>query len=151
MQQKNEIINITNNVGTLADQRKWIELETLFASKVNLDYSSMTQQAAEILTPKEIMQRWSTFLPGFDWTSHKNTNQKVSIQNQKAKVYSDVKAVHYIKDAKDGEFWVVNGSYDYELSNIDGEWKITSMRLNFKDTQGNNNLPTLALEKMKGK
>lgn len=148
--QKHEIINIIDNVGTLADARKWSELENLFDKKVLLDYSSMTKQPAETLSTKEIMNRWSAFLPGFDWTSHKNTNQKVTlIDATHAKATSDIKATHYIKGANGGEFWVVNGSYDYTLTNKNGAWKIEYMKLNFKSTEGNNNLPNLALKRAK--
>lgn len=146
--EKNKIINITENVGTLADSKSWDKLANLFATKVNLDYSSMTKQPAETLTPQEIMQRWSAFLPGFDWTSHKNTNPIVKITGNKATVHSDVRATHYIKGVKDGEFWVVDGSYDYELENITGTWKITSMKLNFEKTAGNDNLPAVALKRV---
>lgn len=147
---KQEIINIIDNVGTLADAKDWEKLKTLFDKKVLLDYSSMTKQPAETISNDEIMKRWSGFLPGFDYTSHKNINQSVNIiNNNQAKANSDVKATHYIKGAKDGEFWVVNGSYDYTLNKIDGQWKVAYMKLNFKDTEGNNDLPNLALQRAK--
>ena len=141
------LVRIVDNVGTYTDQRRWNDLQELFAESVVLDYSSFTGQNAEHLSPKQIIERWAGFLPGFDITQHKMINHAVEARADGSwGVHADVRAFHFIDGVEGGTAWVVDGSYDFTVNQ---EGRITMMRLNFEKTLGNNDLPNIAIERMK--
>lgn len=133
-------------VGLYADEQRWLELKPLFAEQVVLDYASMTGQPAETLSPDVIVNRWKTFLPGFDRTHHHMTNHDIRIQGDTAVSISTVQAIHQIKGH---ETWTVYGTYHHKLSRFGSGWKIEAMRLNFSFAQGNTDLPQIALDRLK--
>lgn len=144
-EENNELIAHVSNVGTYADQHRWEDLQALFADQVLLDYSSFTGQAAQQLTPKEITDQWSPSFLGFDLTQHKMRNFSVEKNsNGSWHITADVRAIHFINNAPNGSSWIVDGSYDFTVNEAK---KITMMRFNFDKTIGNNELPTIALNR----
>lgn len=130
------------------DNGNWNGVEAQFASKVILDYSSMTGNPSEALKPEDITSAWKTVLPGFTHTHHQIGNFIVEMDNNEARVFCYGTATHYLED-KGGNVWTVVGSYDFDLENMQGDWKITSMTFNFKYMDGNASLIQKAIENVK--
>lgn len=136
------------NLFVATDQHNWTLVEQIFNQEVVLDYSSMNSNPAATLTPQEITSVWKTILPGFEHTHHQIGNFIWEENGNKATVFCYGTATHYLIDEK-GNTWTVVGSYDFELIKIDNEWKITSMKFNFKYQDGNTSLPQKAMNKLK--
>ncbi|MEM6686843.1 MAG: nuclear transport factor 2 family protein [Bacteroidota bacterium] len=131
-----------------SDQRNWTGVAAQFASKVTLDYASMTGNPATALTPTDITNAWKTVLPGFTSTQHQLGNFLTEVNDTKAHVFCYGTATHYLED-ENGNIWTVVGSYDFDLEKIDNQWKIHSMKFNFKYQDGNTNLVQKAIENVK--
>jgi hypothetical protein len=145
------IIDAVNSVGTLADFRKWEELESVFADHVVLDYSSMGAPV-ETKAPKEITTAWKGLLPGFDLTQHFISNHKVTIKDNEAECFSYVNAFHVLKNnSGNGDTWSVMGYYDHHLSKLNNKWKVDKMKLTVTYIGGNTDLPKLAMEALNAK
>ncbi len=134
-----------DRVGLYADQHRWQDLRQLFADRVRLDYSSMTGKPAEMLHPEKIIDRWKSFLPGFDRTHHYMTNHDIVVDGDQARSTTTVQAVHFIKDH---ETWNVYGTYEHHLLRSGGQWKIDEMTLMFTFMEGDLDLPKIAMERM---
>ncbi len=127
------------------DQRDWQKVEASFVSEVLLDYSSMTGNPASKLTPSQIITSWKGILPGFEYTHHQLGNFLTTTEDSKANVFCYGTASHYLTD-ESGNLWVVVGSYDFELEQDQRkEWRISSMKFNFKYQEGNLSLPAKAM------
>lgn len=116
-----------------ADERNWQKAHNAMASKVLLDYTSMTGGEPALLTPQEITTAWANFLPGFDKTHHQLSN----FQQQANTITFDGKADHYLNDS----VWTVVGDYYAEVSE---EGKVSLLKFNFKEQSGDTGLPTQA-------
>ena len=103
--------------------------------------------AAEELSPKEITDSWKAILPGFTATHHQVGNFQSSIQDEKAHVFCYGTATHFLED-ENGNIWTVVGSYDFDLAQTANEWKITTMKFNFKYMDGNTGLPEKAMKSL---
>ena len=126
-----------NAFSSLADQGAFEYLGRLLAPKVRVDYRSLFGGEAEVLDRTELMQRWASFLPGFDATFHELSNMHISSTNNKrASVNVDVTASHYL----DTGFWAVSGQYEFELERNHGNWKINSIKLIAKSEQGSRDI-----------
>lgn len=148
MNETQKIQETVINVFVNSDNRNWKEVEAQFASKVNLDYSSMSGQPASEVTPEQITSSWKTVLPGFTHTHHQIGNFITEINGNKAHSFCYGTATHYLED-ENGNVWTVVGSYDFDLENINGNWKITSMKFNYKYQDGNGKLIEKAIENTK--
>lgn len=145
---REKIIAIVNDIGTLADQCDWNRLAQMFADAVLLDYTSMVGGKPETLSPQEIMVRWKSILPGFDMTQHKITDHKVELHHNQADVYSKVMALHYIAGSLGGEIWIVQGEYYHHLIQTKDGWKVNKMKFIVGEIRGNNDLPGLAIRRV---
>jgi hypothetical protein len=128
-----------------SDERNWEKVETIFAEKVVLDYSSMNGNPAVELTPNQITTAWKGILPGFESTHHQLGNFITEVHGENAKVFCYGTATHYLTD-NNGNLWTVVGSYNFDLKKIDNQWRITSMKFNFKYQDGNTSLPEKAIK-----
>ncbi|TYA65948.1 nuclear transport factor 2 family protein [Seonamhaeicola marinus] len=150
MDNKVNIQEVITSLFVNTDKRNWAEVEAQFAPKVALDYSSMTGNKAEELTPTQITEAWKKVLPGFTHTNHQIGNFITTVKNASAKVFCYGTATHYLKDSK-GDVWIVVGSYDFNLEKSGSKWKIVSMTFNFKYQDGNEMLVGKAIENAKAK
>lgn len=143
--------NINETVAQLfvaSDNREWNKVEAIFADEVELDYSSMNGNPAVVLGPKQITDSWKTILPGFASTHHQLGNFITKLNGITANVFCYGTATHYLEHEA-GNIWTVVGSYNIELKQIDGKWRVSKMKLNFKYQDGNTQLPQAAIENVK--
>ncbi|MEM9340944.1 MAG: nuclear transport factor 2 family protein [Bacteroidota bacterium] len=126
------------------DQRDWQTVQQSFSDEVVLDYSSMNGHPASKLTPAQIIDAWKGVLPGFEHTHHQLGNFRTQVDGNKAAVFCYGTASHYLSDPT-GNLWIVVGTYDFELEQQQGAWKITSMTFHYKYQDGNTSLPAKAM------
>jgi hypothetical protein len=140
--------NVTSTITHLfavTDQRDWQQVESAFADRVLLDYTSTTGQAPAWLTPRQIVDIWSGLLPGFDKTHHELSDIEISENQDSATAHYKGKAEHFI----DNEVWVVEGTYETTLLKKGGDWVVSQFKFNLKDWSGNRQLAAIAIERMK--
>ena len=131
------------------DQSNWEGVKQAFNAEVLLDYSSMNGSPASELTPDQIISAWKGILPGFESTHHQLGNFVSSIDGTKASVFCYGTASHFLTNEK-GSLWTVVGTYNFELiQDAQENWKISSMKFNFKFQNGNTTLPEIAISKIK--
>lgn len=128
-----------------ADERNWQKSASVMSNNVLLDYSSMTGNAATLLTPEEIMTAWASFLPGFDRTNHQLSDFTINTNGLTALAHYRGKADHFLN----GEVWTVDGTYDTKLvCTNNNNWLIIEHKFNLEAQTGNTSLPQSAVQKM---
>lgn len=147
-QNMNQAQETVTNLFIATDAQDWQMVADSFAEKVELDYSSMSGNPAVELSPEEIVESWKGILPGFLHTHHQLGNFIVKENGSIAQVFCYGTATHYLPD-ENGDVWAVVGSYDFELIQNNGLWKITKMKFNFKYQTGNLSLPEKAIATLK--
>ena len=128
-----------------ADERNWFKIKSVLSQQVLLDYSSMTGEPAALVTPEQIVDAWSAFLPGFDRTNHRLSDFKVDRNNREAVTTYNGRADHFLSES----VWTVEGSYSTEVKLINGSWLITAHTFHFKKQSGDLTLAEQVKEKMK--
>jgi hypothetical protein len=140
-----KIIETISAVFSGADERNWEKVQNAMAHNVLLDYASLSGSPAAVLPSKQIIETWKNFLPGFDRTHHQLSNFQVTPEGNAAKVHCNGKADHFI----DKDVWTVEGTYDAEVMQTDGQWVATMLKFNLSKQSGNTSLPARAIEKLK--
>ena len=147
--QKMNIIQETiHKLFIATDQQDWKTVQRCFASKVILDYSSMTGNPAATVTPQQMIESWQGILPGFEHTHHQLGNFLIQENPEWATAFCYGTATHYLEN-EGQNLWNVVGSYDFKLTPLQGDWKISKMKFNFKYQTGNTALPQLAINQVK--
>jgi hypothetical protein len=143
------IIEAVHRFFIAVDDRDWKVVETSFSDTVLLDYTSLVGGEPASLKPDQIIDSWKKVLPGFDKTHHQLGNYLTEVNSKQAKVFCYGTATHYLVNETGNNVWTVVGSYDFELNELKNTWQITKMKFNFKYSDGNNDLPKLAQERLK--
>lgn len=147
--QELEVQKVVNMLFINTDNRNWETVENCFAEQVNLDYTSMIDGQPAQLKPEQITGSWKGVLPGFDFTHHQTGNFVTEVSDSTATVFCYGTASHYLANDTKNNLWIVVGSYDFGLKKVNNQWKINSMKFNYKFQDGNSDLPKLAQEKLK--
>ena len=127
------------------DNRDWKNVNSCFASKVFLDYTSFAGGKSAVLTPQEITGSWSGFLPKFDATHHQIGNIVVKSDKENADVFCYGTAMHFKKIDSNNNVWIVVGTYDFHLIRKENNWLIDKMKFNFNFQYGNEELPKMVM------
>lgn len=144
-QEMNHVNTRVTELFVATDNRNWEKVVRIFAPKVILDYSSMNGNPPSELTPNQIIEAWKGILPGFESTHHQLGNFITEINGNKASLFCYGTATHYLTDEK-GNLWTVVGSYNFDLEKMNNQWRVTSMKFNFKYQDGNTSLPEKAIK-----
>jgi len=141
-------IEAVNRLFIAADNRNWPVVSNSLSNEVLLDYTSMAGGEPATLKASQIIEAWRALLPGFEKTHHQLGNHIVTVSGNEAKVFCYGTATHLLKNDSNNNFWIVVGSYDFDLKK-EGVWRISKMKFNLKYLDGNLELPKLAQERIK--
>lgn len=141
----NAIIQQIKTLFAAVDARDWQTVRSVMADSLLLDYSSVNGIPATVLSPEEITNAWSSFLPGFDRTQHQVSDFAIHSQDSNVAVHFKGNAQHWISD----DCWLVTGTYDITLSQLDDFWLVTAMKFSFESQSSDTTLPSLAQGRMK--
>lgn len=120
------------------DERDWNAVESCFAESFVFDMTSMTGGQPATMTPRQVAQMWSEGLKPLDHVHHQAGNFRTEINGDRARVRCYGIALHHrsnIKAAEKTRRFV--GTYDYELAQQQGSWRITSFKFLLKFIDGN--------------
>ncbi|MBY5624363.1 nuclear transport factor 2 family protein [Rhizobium leguminosarum] len=138
------IIDTITDIAAGADRRQWDRVRGAFADTVTLDYTGLWGGEPSTQPAEAVIQQWSAFLPGFDRTLHLVSNHAiVESAGSIAVAEADFQAVHRIG----AESWVLMGHYRYDLTKIDGTWKVSRLVMTPNHETGNRALVNRAAER----
>jgi hypothetical protein len=149
------IIETIDAIGYHADRDQWDRVAELFnPAGAVIDYTSYAAASVgaaepEKLAPGDIVARWKTVLPGYDYTQHLISNHLVRIEGDEAVATSVVYATHILSGARGGETWTFLGDYLHRLVRTPAGWKVDRMTANLRAELGNPELPQLAAERVR--
>lgn len=141
------IIETCTRMGWHADQREWDRLETIFADKVVLDYTSLNGGEPATLTPGQIVGAWSGLLGSFDATQHLITNHLVTVDVDTAVCTASFQATHRLANPFGSPLWTLGGTYRFDLVRVGDGWKISGVVMTATWADGNKDLMALAAGK----
>lgn len=123
---------LVRNFGAFADAGLFTHLESLFAPRVHVDYSSLNGQAPASVEPAALMREWAAVLPGFDATFHNIDELDVALRGDTAAAGARVCADHFVA----GLYWRVAGRYEFVFRRIDGRWRMETLRFLLREEEG---------------
>ena len=119
------------------DERDWPTLEDCFSNPFTLDMTSMVGGVPAILTPQQVASAWSEGFKPLDAVHHQIGNMRTSLKGDSALVLCHGVALHHRSAAQGLKSRVFVGTYEVQLSEDGGSWRITRLVFNLKFLDGN--------------
>jgi SnoaL-like domain len=137
MSDRDEIVELTSNLGLLVDARHWDAVQGLFWETVDVDYTSLNGGEPASMPPADLVGGWREMLERLQATQHLIAGQVVRVDGDEATAAANVTATHVRPNASGGPHWVVGGRYDFGLRRTDGGWRISALTLTVAWATGN--------------
>ena len=139
---REQVVETVNKLFVYTDDRQWQKLlDEVFSERVLFDMASAGGGEAVRIEAKEICDQWEKGFEGIDAVHHQAGNYLVTLHDKGASVHAYAIALHYKKAAAHGNTRRFVGSYDLELSEIQGRgWRINLFRYHLKFIDGNPDL-----------
>jgi 3-phenylpropionate/cinnamic acid dioxygenase small subunit len=120
------------------DERDWATVESCFSDSFVFDMTSMAGGEPATITPRQVTQMWSEGLAPLDHVHHQAGNFRTEIDGDRARVRCYGIALHHRANitAKEKTRRFV-GTYEFDLTNQQGTWRISKFRFLLKFIDGN--------------
>ena len=119
------------------DERRWDDLEQVFADDIEIDYTSIFGGRVATTTRAEYGRTARALLGNLDATQHLVAGHIVTGSGDDARCVSQVQAVHIKANRTGDAHFTVGAQYDMRLVRIAGEWRIKAVTATFRWASGN--------------
>lgn len=136
-----QVITLVSSIPLAVDRAAYDLAEAAFAPQIVVDYTSLWGGEANTTTPADLMDAWRGIVPGFDATWHELGPVAVTIDGDTATASAPVDGRHWIGE----RLWRPVGTYHWDLSRMDGSWKVTRMVFTLSQEAGDRALATEAM------
>ncbi len=141
-----EISDVVHRYATGLDRRDWELYRSIFTDEVEMDFSSLGMRGGRVKADAWVRDATVLFA-GFGATQHTSSNHVHDIRGDEATCVSYMQAVHFVDTGEGEERWTIGGYYTNDLVRTDDGWKIRALTLTVTWTEGNREVPRIALEK----
>jgi hypothetical protein len=138
-----KVISVVSSIPLAVDLAAYDLAEQAFAPEVVIDYTSLWGGEPSTMTPPALMDAWRGIVPGFDATWHELSDVRATVTGDTATATAFVDGRHWIGD----QLWRPVGTYNWDLTRIDGNWKVTRMEFAMTEEIGDRAVATQAMER----
>jgi hypothetical protein len=147
MHDRQAIIDAVTSLFWHTDHHDWDLLAEVLDERVRLDYTAMQGGEPASMTPSEVVAGWRPAFLAIDAHQHLVGNHLVVVAAEQASVTASFIATHQWR----GDTWTLGGDYLIELTQHDGPWRVTALKMTPVWQTGNPNLIPDALAAAAGR
>ena len=130
------VVRVTNEIDVAVDRKDWPKARSFFAEELRADFTSMTGGQPATIKSDDLIKGWSTNLGPKKTSLHLRGNHLVTLNGDKASVYSHAYAWNRMEGNGD-PLWEVWGHYIHELQRTPAGWKVTAFTFVKTNERGN--------------
>jgi hypothetical protein len=136
------LMRIPTEVEVAVDRKDWPKARSSFADQVRVDFTSLVGGQPATIKSDDLIAGWSGNLKGNKQSLHIRGGALVTLNGDKASVYSNGYAWNKMPGGTDGDLWEVWGNYIHEFERTQNGWKITGFTFNMVHERGSNFVKT---------
>ena len=125
-----------NEIDVAVDRKEWARARALFAERIRVDFTSLAGGQPATVPADDLIGGWRANLGPKKTSLHLRGNHLVTIDGDRARVYSHGYAWNRMEGNGD-PLWEVWGHYIHELARTSGGWKVTAMTFVMTHERGN--------------
>lgn len=142
-----EIRRVVDEIDNAVDRKDWAQARTFFASKVNVDFTSLAGGEPARITADELVGGWRANLYEDKKSFHQRGNHRIEISGKKAEVFSKGYAFNLIESGAAKGLWEIWGNYTHTLQKTESGWKVSGMTLTVVHTRGDDRVRSYVPQK----
>lgn len=119
------------------DERDWATLHDCFSNPFTLDMTSMVGGDPAVLSPQQVASAWSDGFKPLDAVHHQIGNMRTTLNDGSAQVRCHGVALHHRKAAQGIKSRIFVGTYELQLAQAGGTWRISHLVFKLKFIDGN--------------
>jgi hypothetical protein len=131
-----DLIRLTNEIDVAVDRKEWDRARGFFADQIRVDFTSLVGGQPAVIKADDLIGSWKTSLFADKKTLHLRGNHLVTLNGDKASVYSHGYAWNQLPGFGT-DLWEVWGNYLHEMERTPQGWKVVAMAFNKTYERGN--------------
>lgn len=133
-----EIIRVVDEIDNTVDAKNWAACRSHFTDEIDVDFSSLAGGKPARIKADQLVGGWQRSLYADKKSHHMRTNHRVSVNGDRATVFSKGYAFNLLPHQKTGsDLWEVWGDYQHAMERGPQGWKCAGMTLVVTHARGN--------------
>lgn len=132
-----EIIRVVDEIDNAVDAKDWAMCRGYFQNEIDVDFSSLVGGAPAHIRADELVGGWRRSLYADKKSYHMRSNHRVSVNGDRAEVFSKGYAFNQLTSKTGSDLWEVWGDYRHTLVRTPQGWKVSRMALQVTHARGN--------------
>lgn len=125
--ERDRVIEAVTRLFVATDRKDWTGVKNCFTEAVFFDMTSLGGGVPSTESPGAIADGWKEGLKDVPVLHHQVGNFLVTLGEREARVFCYGIAIHYLAEGRGGSARTFIGEYDFQLEEVEGDWKITLM------------------------
>ena len=124
---RTEIILVVDEIDNAVDAKDWQRCRGYFTDEIYADFTSLAGGSAGNIPADDLVGAWATNLYADKLSHHMRTNHRLTIDGDRAEVFSKGYALNILHRPNGSDLWEVWGNYTHTLRRTGEGWKCTGM------------------------
>jgi ketosteroid isomerase-like protein len=134
---RTEITLVVDEIDNAVDAKDWERCRGYFTDEIYADFTSLAGGSSGNMPADDLVGAWATNLYADKLSHHMRTNHRVTIDGDRAEVFSKGYALNILRRRTGSDLWEVWGNYTHTLERTGEGWKCSGMTFIVTHARGN--------------
>jgi len=141
-----EIVGVVDGIDVATDAKDWATCRAYFTDEIAVDFTSLAGGSPGRMPADELVGAWRANLYPDKPSHHMRTNHRVSVEGDRAEVFSKGYALNILRRETGSDLWEVWGDYVHTLERTPAGWRCSGMTFRVVHARGNELVRTFVPE-----
>ena len=132
-----EIRRVVDGIDLATDAKDWELCRSYFKGEIFADFTSLAGGDPGRMPADDLVNAWKTNLYAEKLSHHMRTNHRISLQGDRAEVFSKGYALNILERSTGSDLWEVWGEYTHTLERTPEGWRCSGMTFTVTHSRGN--------------
>jgi ketosteroid isomerase-like protein len=132
-----EIVLVVDEIDNAVDAKDWKRCRSYFTDEIYADFTSLAGGSPGHMAADDLVGAWETNLYADKLSHHMRSNHRVTIDGDRAEVFSKGYALNILHRSTGSDLWEVWGNYIHTLKRTGEGWKCSGMTFVVTHARGN--------------
>jgi ketosteroid isomerase-like protein len=134
---RTEITLVVDEIDNAVDAKDWQRCRGYFTDEIYADFTSLAGGSPGNMPADDLIEAWAANLYADKLSHHMRTNHRVTIDGDRAEVFSKGYALNILRRRTGSDLWEVWGNYTHTLERTSEGWKCSGMTFVVTYARGN--------------
>lgn len=134
---RTEIVGVVDGIDLATDAKDWPTCRAYFTDQIYVDFTSLAGGSPGPMPADDLVGAWRTNLYADKPSHHMRTNHRVTVDGDRAEVFSKGYALNILRRETGSDLWEVWGDYTHTLERTPQGWRCSGMTFTVVHARGN--------------